>query len=373
MADPVQQELAALPSDGLLYTIQGTSDVYVMFDVGNGVRLSYQITPDSGVDWKSMPTRTVSASGWASLGTVNAGDAAELVGFSAQFSNYRQFWNSILDQVMGPYNPARADSEVLRVIAEFAARPDMDPAELQNSLQATEWFRSRTNEELEWNSLQPAEQERRLLEAGVRAADTWFQYVGETVTAEDPRIAGYIERLASGQIGWGAFSSIVREQAIEVAESPWARQVRTEQEAQLQRGVDIENTAQNVRNTLNRWGLRWTEQEIMGWAKQIVSKERSDDDLMQAVKSAATVLYPWKDPEQETLTAAQPWLETYERMMEKTGSLRTAEVQRALTNGQSAADFERDLKRSSEWLTTRNARNELTGLIASMGSKMGFL
>lgn len=363
----------SLPSDAKVVAIAGTYDVYAVFDVGSGISLAYKIDTGSGVvDWKSRPLTTLTQEQWQQAAPIMAGDSAELGPVSVVFGNFKEFWDKTLAEVMGPFNPARNDPEVLRVIAEFAARPDMSEAELNNKLQATSWFQQRTQEQLQWNGLSEAEKQMRRAETAAQAAETWFRYVGEAIGPDDPRIANYIEDLASGKIGWGAFSQIIKSQALEFSESPHARTVRDEKEAQLQRGVDIENTAQKIRRQLERWGLKWTDQEIMSWAKGIVSNERTDDDLLNTIQTAAQVLYPWKDPTQETIAAAQPWLETYQRVMEKNGTLFTGQIQAAMSRGQSSMEFEQDLKRSDEWLTTKNAKTELTGLIGAMGSKMGF-
>lgn len=364
-----------LPPDAQIYNIAGTYEVWAVFDVGGGVRIGYEVDTSQGaVDWKSSPTSTVDRGQWDQMGVVNAGSSAELSTFqTGPFSTYREFWDAIIDQVMGPYNPARNDPEVMRVVAEFASRPDMGEVELASKLQRTNWYRTRTEEQLEWNGLQPAEQEKRTEEAAARAADTWFQFTGERIDPSDPRIANYAVKLASGEMGWGAFSQLVKGRALDNPESPWARDVRAEQEAQRQRPIDIENTAQNIRDTLSRWGLQWTAGEIERWAKGIVEKRYSDEDLMQTVKTAASTLYPWKDPEQETIQAAQPWLSTYERLMERSGTLQTREVQRALTQGTPVYEFEQDLRRTDEWaLGTRNGRDELVSIASEVGRRMGF-
>lgn len=365
-----------LPADAQIYGTVGFTQngnyVWAVFDVGGGVKLAYDVLTGPASNWKNFNVQYVSAEQWQQMGVIYAGDVGELGTVNETFGGFKPFWDSILAQVMGPNNPARNDPEIQRVIAEFAARPDMTEAELQNKLQSTQWYQQRTTMELEWNGLSAAEQDKRRQEAGVRAADTWFQYAGERIDPNDPRVVNYIEGLASGKMGWGAFSQIIKQQALGMSESPYAREVRTEQEAQRQRGIDVENTAQNIRQTLERWGIQWTNNEIMSWAKRVVEKVASDDDLMQAIKQQAMVLYPWKDPEMETRQAAQPWLATYERRMERVGSLTDPKIQAALIKGQQPWEFEQDLKRSDEWLGTRNAREEMVSVMSEASKRMGF-
>lgn len=364
-----------LPADTQIFVSTGFAQdgnyVWAVYDIGNGVKLAYNVMSGDS-NWKQFNVQTVSSEQWQQMGVIYAGNVDELGTVNETFGNFRTFFDSILAQVMGPYNPARNDAEVLRVLAEFAARPDMSEAELQNKLQATQWYQNHTQSQLEWNGLPAAEQEKRRQEATARAIDTFRQYTGETLAENDPRIANYIEQLASGALGWGAFSQIARKHAEDNPESPYMRDQRTEQEAQRQRGIDIENTAQNIRQTLDRWGVEWTNDEVMSWSKKIAEKLASDDDLMNTIQQQAMVLYPWKDPKMETRQAAQPWLSTYERVMEQAGSLSAAPIKKALTAGQTPWDFETELKRSSAWLGTRNARESMVGALTEVSRKIGY-
>ncbi len=361
-----------LPSDTQLVNVG--YNIYAVYDVG-GVKLAYTInTAPNAVDWKSHGALTTfTQDQFNQQGYIMAGDATELGTVTETFGNYRSFYNSILSRVMGPYNPAKDDPEVQRVLADFAARPDMDPAELQNKLQATKWYQTHTQGELEWNGLSAAEQQKRRDQVVQQATDTWFQVAGERVDPGDPRVANYIEQLASGKMGWGAFTQIVQKAARDNPESPFMRDTRAEQEAQRQRGVDIENTMQNIRDTLRKWGLAWTDGNIRDWAQQIVEKRSSDEDLMQSIKQQAAHLYPWKDPEMETLQAAQPWLRVYEKRFDgKQGSLTDPLIQGALLKGTLPFEFDKQIKRSSQWLTTQNARDELMGAGFEVAKRMGF-
>lgn len=362
-----------LPSDGTIYNIDGTYEMYIMFDV-QGVKIVYTIdATDQGFDWTGRPVTTITRDEWTPIGAVDAGSAAELTTVTDTFQTFGSFWDSIVGQVMGYNNPARHDPGVLRVIAEFAARPDMSEAELQNKLQATEWFQSRTSSELQWNSMSEAERQKRRDDAAETISQAWWQFGGTRLPTDDPRIQNYIEDVASGRMGIGALNNLVRQLALEDPESPAAREERAEEEARRDRPITIENTAQNIRDQLQRWGLSWTNDEIMRWSTGLVEKTKSDADLIGAFQQQASVLYPWKDPEMETQTAAMPWLAVYERVMEQKGSLSNASIQKALTAGQPVWEFEQDLKRSDEWLGTRNGQTEMYGVFSEVGRRMGFV
>jgi hypothetical protein len=87
----------------------------------------------------------------------------------------------------------------------------------------------------------------------------------------------------------------------------------------------------------------------------------------------AQMLYAWKPREMETVTAAQPWLSTFERTMERNADLFDPRVQEALTSGRRVWEFEQDLRRTDEWLGTKNGQGTMTETIAEVGRRMGFV
>ena len=370
-ATPAATGPTRVPSDAHLITVD--NERFIAFDVGQGVRLAYRVGSAGVVEDNIRNRVSLSKEQWNSYNITMAGDVEELGTLSDTFPSFKEFWDSIVDQVVGPYNPARNDPEILRAIADFAARPDMTESELQNNLQRTQWYRDRSQAQLDWNGLSPGEQERQIENAASSIADMIFELEGVEARPDDKRVLRWAKRVASGEIGWGELTYQFKDAALANEESPWARTVREEEEAQRQRPIDIENTGERIRETLQRWGVRWTPREINRWARKIVENEASDADLMDAVKKGAAALYPWKDPEQETIAAAQPWLETYDRLMEKNGTLQTREIQRALTQGTPVFEFEQDLRKTDEWaLGTKNGRDELSGIASEVGRRMGF-
>jgi hypothetical protein len=58
--------------------------------------------------------------------------------------------------------------------------------------------------------------------------------------------------------------------------------------------------------------------------------------------------------------------------MEREADLFNPKIQSALSAGQPIWEFEQSLKKSSEWLGTKNAREELVSTVAEAGRRMGF-
>jgi len=358
------------PSDGWLVR-NDAGWMYMMFDVG-GAYVAYMIPPDGSVNTSGMEVKYIDSNAWAMYNPVDGGMAGELESVSKDFGTYRAWWDSIVLNVMGKSNPAANDPGVKRVLAEYAARPDMSTQELQNRLQATDWYQSHTQTELQWNNLSTAEKDKQRQETSAKMQDLILQYMGADYPSNGPGIVDYLEQVSSGKIGLGQYTEVVKNWALYSPESPWSRQLRDEKEAELQRGVDIENTTNRVRDLSDKWGVQLSQPTLTDWGQKIVSKQASDQDLLEYLKDQAMVLFPWKDRETDTTTAAQPWLDTYNRVMEKQGSVLTPQVGQALTAGKSAWDFEQDLKKTDDWLGTKNAKETMTGLVDAAGRRFGF-
>lgn len=360
---------ASLPPDARVIQVQG-GPLAAAFQIGN-TWIWYQLD-GTGIQ-PSGPVEQMTLDQWTPLGWVMGGSALELAPVSPTFGSYKGFWDSVVGQVMGYNNPAKNDPDVLRVIAEYAARPDMSQEELRRKLEATAWFQSRTTDQLAWNDMSDAERQKKRADVAAQMAQAWFQFAGVSVSADDPRIANYLEDVASGKTGFGSWTeTVVKRSALDNGESPWSRTIRDEEEAQRQRPIDIENTALRVRGLGRQWGVQLSEPKIQELARGLIEKTVSDDDVTNLLKQQAMVLYPWKDPELDTMTAAGPWMDTYRRVMEREADLFNPKVQSALTLGQPVFEFEQQLKKSDEWLTTKNARTDLTSLVGEVGAKLGF-
>lgn len=357
-----------LPSDAKMFKVG--NKYFAVFTVG-GVPISYSVDPKA-TNFNAASVRTLSGAQFHGLKTVNGGSAEELRGLKEQWGSYGKFWGRILDEVIGTTNPARRDAGVLRVLAEYAARPDMSAQELQNKLQGTQWYQTRTQAELEWNSLAAGEKDKRRIETAQDMAGVWLQYGGVNIDATDPRVKNYLERVASGKMGFGAFTEMVKKQAEADPDSPWARQLAEMEKSRNERGINIENTAQRIRDLARRWGVQMSDSTYTQMATEVVAGTKSDADVLKTFQQQASVLFPWKDPEMETATAAGPWVETYKRLMETETDLMNPKVQQAMSAGMSVWDFEKSLKKSPEWMKTKNAKDEMTSLVSEVGRRMGF-
>lgn len=372
MSDTSTTTQVTLPPDAKL--VNNGYGVFALFEVAPGVTMYYAVNwADGSVAGDFSTAQRVPANYLTSSGFIDAGNAAELQGMTTQWGTYRNFWTSIVNTVVGPNNPAVNDPGVLRVIALYASRPDMSMQELNNLLQATTWYKQRTQDELAWNSLSPAEQQMRRDEMAARMVQTWYQFTGEAINPTDVRITNHLEAVVSGKVGFGSWTeSVVKRAALDNENSPYSRSLFDERRAQLQRGIDVENTAQRITELARRWGVPMALASAQDWARKVTANEMSEADVLELLKDQAQVLFPWKARDMDTSTAASPWMETYRRVMESEVDLSNAKVQAALTAGTPVWQFEQELKSSSEWLTTKNAREEMVGVVSEIGRRMGF-
>jgi hypothetical protein len=362
-----------LPRDTKLVNVNGW--IGAVYAIAPGTYIHFDVPRDGSVNIAGLPMERFASKEayFAKYKTVSGGSAEELKTIPTGYGTFANYWNSTVDSIIGKSNPARNDPEVLRVLGEYAGRPDMSAAELQNKLQATKWFQSRTETELEYNSLSAAERVKRNEEtlARMNQANTEFRGGATGWKATDPHIIA----VASGKMSFNHWlETILKPAALKVPESPWARTVRDATEAKRQRGMDTENTSQRIRDELERYGLQWDSATLNTWAKAMVEKRKSDEDLIKAMETGAQAQFPGLGPlnGQDVQTMAAPWLETMERVLEKKVTLFDPKVRGALAAGMGVWDFERELTKSPEWMKTRNADERMNSFASQLNEEFGF-
>jgi hypothetical protein len=368
-----------LPSDAKLFALRGANGATyyaVLFEPAPGVRIVYTVSDPSQYDTTGMTWQPISEQEFNGTAYIPAGDASELAEYVTGEGNqtYGQFWSKLVDQIFGPNDPARNDPSVLGVLAQWAGRPDMGETELLTLLERTPYWQSLTEQRQQWFSLSPGEQQYQIAEWRHRLADEYFQLTG--VRADPNDTTGWLNhwayQVASGAMGVAAVRGQFQDEALKNPESPYSRTIRTEQETQRQRGVDIENALSGLEQLARRWGVRLTGATLRKWATDIIEKKASEADFTQYVKSQASILYPTKDPEMETAQAAEPFLQTYRRVMEEEVDIFNPRVQQALTSGMTAFDFEQQLMSSPEYLGTKGFMQAAQNVIGTAGQIFGF-
>jgi hypothetical protein len=376
---PAQPALTVkIPAGAKVYTHAGST--VVMYTPAPGVTISFDATAASRegrLDLNGMTPVEVDDGTWggplSDPNTVTNGGSIDKMGpVGNTYSSFQEFWDSAIMAHMGQNNPARSDPGVLKVLAKLVGRPDMGDAELQGLLQQTDWYQHHTQGQLAWNDLSGSEQSLRRADMADKMAQTYMQYLGTPVDVNDPRITNYLDKVASGQMGYGEFTEAVKTLASSDQNSAYSRQVQQQQDARGQRTSDISNKAQQIRDIYHQWGVPLSTQSSLDFAAKVIGNTMSDGDVLQQVQAQAKVLYPWKDPLLDTTTAAAPWLETYKRVMEKPTDLYNPQVQAALVAGQPVFDFEKQLKMSDAWFGTQNGQQTMEDQLGAIGRRMGY-
>lgn len=369
---PLRRNSVEIPSGGQVFHLDDGRSfvVYDFYDL-NGPGVAYEINVESH---GNFPEHQITADQFRGQDYVLGGSILELEGTQQHYGGhdaYQRFVQEVIDERFGPHNEAVLDPSILRVVLEVAGDQAMSPEELDRRLINTDYWRSRSSAALAWNDLAPTEQQHQIQTKAVQLQDNYFQRVGESKPVSF--FYGDAEGVLSGVLSPGAWDSQVREVALRNPESPESRKIRQEGRDQLKFGVSVENTGGDLRRIGAEWGVQLGEQTLERWSTEVVNNVSSEDDFVDFVKRQAQVLYPWKDPERPTLEAAQPWMQTYERVMEKVPDIFNPTVQRALSGAMTQPDFESQLKGTEDWLFTKNAQETMDRQASSIGRRMGFV
>lgn len=371
-----------IPRGGALVMVNGV--MHVVYNIGNGVHIFYDAAglDTNLVNWGGLGHITATDTnafydgrmfGRGAL-MVHGGQVTELASMDPNVG-YRQWFDQLLRATVGDAEWVN-DPEMRQVYADYLANQDkIGPQELQARIRATAYWRNRTSITSGYNDMSPADQQRLDREQAQRLVDSWFRIVGENLPANHAVIVDWAHRIASGQATEGEFlEEVAKPWAIATnPESPWARQMRTEQEAQLERGNEVENQTEAVRQLYDRWGVPGSDAAFQDWGRKLTEKQFSEADLVEWLRAQAQVLYPWKDPSVETSIAAEPWMQTYARILERPApDIFDPKVQQALNSGMPIFEFEKQLRSTPEWLQTRNAHDDLSRTAMDVGRQMGF-
>jgi hypothetical protein len=312
--------------------------------------------------------------------TYDAGNALELNGIADTLTQ-GGFGHSFQDYVskqIGIYAANQDwanDPEVRSLYIDWIVNPTMSQEEVTAKLQQTGWWKSRTQEQQQYSQSSPADQAKSDQAMAAKLVNDYFQQTGETISVADPQIQAWAHDIASGTTTESVvIETKIRPIALQKPESPWARQLREEHKQEGQYSVDITGTAEKLRQYYQQWGVPPPDgATLTGLATKIVNNELSEADAQKQVQTMAQTLYPWKDPNVDTQTAAQPWLNTYSRVLERPASgIFDPQIQEALNSGTPIYQFEKQLKKRPEWLNTNNAKETMVGIAGKIGQMMGF-
>lgn len=368
-----------LPAGGRLYAVDGT--FVVVYKVGAD-NVYYDFS-EPGIGSRVNTTGTPSGAAvthdqfYGLPNLVHAGVVSELSGKDIQGAHSYQDWlNNQLQVLTGGNKEMMNDPGVVSLLIQGAAH-NWSSDEINAKLKQTTYFKTHDDAQRNWQTLSPAERQSRTNDQASQLQQAYFNETGQQIAPNDKNLQAWAAKVAGGgatitEATW----QWIRPVAAKDAQSPWSRQLEQEKEAQLQQGVDVSNMGATVQQTFHDYGIKPSDQTVAQWSKDIVTKKKSQEDLTKLATNQASILYPWaKDDLQTGMTVkdiAQPWTDTYNRVMEQNTDLFNPAVQKALVQGQPVYDFEKNLKLSDDWLNTGNARQTLSQAGAEIGKAMGF-
>lgn len=405
-----------IPTDGRYVNVDG--QVYVTFFAGygtTGTTLYFKASSVPDGKTASKMTQTDWAEQVGSQGWVNGGSTEAFRGAKGG-QTFMQMIEPMLFEagIMG--SEAMSDPSVWRVIGQFLARPDMSPAEFQNRLRETSWWKDTTDRQRQYNDLSPAEQRQQMIDMAGRLSGLWFTYIGQELDvsnisglvsgyitgggtrgggSDDPFIAGarargrdggaapdsQLQKLAQWSF-WVASGAKTEQQFIneflkpiarDTEGSPYWRILAEEEKAGGQHEVDVETMAAEIVDMYHGWGVQMSFNGAKKVAEDVVMNRMSLVEVEQELMNVASGLYPNKPKNVRTMDWAQPYMQTYQQLMEVGETdLFQRNVQNALQQGQSLGDFRSSLKKTGKWMETKNAQEEFSSMAGDLGRMFGF-
>ena len=394
-------------------TYQRIPDGHQAYTVDGKTYLVYKITPDSSTNiffehdqaQQVIDTRGISASAWNDMSSnwVNGGTTATGIFSDSELNNGTRTWDDIVEGLLmaaGIYGTDALQSpEVMEVIAEFIARPDMSDAELTGRLQQTDWWDQTTAAEREWNDLSTADQIKTIKDNAQTIAGLWTAYTGEqidwmsfdtdgdgTVSVDElegsnNELAEWARKLSTGEVNQQTIVlEWIRPAALEIPDSPANRIVIEEEQAQNERGYQTGLHKDEIQQLWERYGIDVSDADASRYADQIYMQETSLAELEDnVVKGLSNVRWAGKPEDVDFDTWASPYKTAYSNLLE-TGepTFRDEQFSRFLDDGvgseggMSMYEFKKALRQDARWANTQNAKDTYAQNLGSLGRLMGF-
>ncbi len=309
--------------------------------------------------------------------------------FTGRFGN--NYWGNIAEVELKAESPW--EDLKTRIFQQFGFVPGLDDPEVrrlmvqgyfegwnQNQFVVeyanTEYYQTTTNTQRAWFGLSEAEKSSRI---GAKAAELtaeYFNLYGSVIDQNDPGIQDAALKISSGQITLAQWRYETRLAAEGEPESPAARRVREEEEAQLEEGNQIENLTAFAEDEWRQWVGPVDMPAEFGrrWGNDLASGESSQADLESYLKEIATGRWQFKPP---NLTWSD-WSSTYKSQIRNTlelGSLSDSDslLQSILSQDLTGIDLDQMIRADDRFKSTQTMFGELSSLADNLGRSFGFI
>jgi hypothetical protein len=241
----------------------------------------------------------------------------------------------------------------------------------------TDYFNTLNDIQRRWATLSEAERQARIEgQAGVLLNLYRSEWGTDPVGGLDQLLID-AERVASGQLDLAAWNFQTRLSAETVGDTPAARRVVTEIQAQGEAAVTRSNLAGFVEDQWSSWvGTGRPPPEFMQqWSNWLFLNERSEQELEAELRDISTGRWGDLKPENVTYAAwSAPWKGEIARVLE-TGTINNDDplLNHILSMGLTGADATAAMRHDQRFLQTNTFRGELSDAVADVGKQFGFI
>jgi len=364
-ADPTKAGIATV------ITADGQRVNVVLYDL-NGAKIFYLL--DGSEDISAITNRfEIPEAEFHRDSPISGGSAQAFANWDPRFSTFNAAFDYYMEILVS--NPeARGDVGIRRAILQRVARPDMGEAEFEALIRQTGWYQNLNDKQRQWDDLAEAEQGTQTQKAAEALITEYQKLLGKDIDMNDAVLRTNAREVASGNKTLGqVINSWIKPLYMADPLSPGYQSIADLERNRGKQGVDIENQAAQLREMYDRWGIQMSSDMISQKATAMFNNQSSLDDITEEAKDLAKNLYAGKPREIDTQTWAQPYIATYQKILERPDAgMFAPDVQRAMTQQLPVFEFEQQLKSKDEWLTTENAQTDITKTADQVGKLMGF-
>ncbi len=375
--DPGGAGTQALPRNSKLVRIG--NKYRVVWDLGDGLGWAwYDISPEQLQNIYDTKTPT------AHFTLANMGQ------FEQRFGN--NYWGNIAEVDLKAEDPW--EDLKTRIFAQFGFVPGFDDPEIrrlmiqgyfetwsQNEFTVaysnTQYFNTLTNHERAWYGLSEEEKSQRIREQAAELTREYFRLYGQTISADDESILDAAQKIQSGQMTLAEWRYNNRLEAEKIEESPASREIREEEERQLEEGNQIENLTRFAEAQWRAWvggGIPMPANFAANWGARLASGEVSEADLESYLKSVSSARWTNKPAD----VSWEDWASTYKSQIRDTLELGTLDdndklLGQILNSDLDGVDLERMIRADSRYLGTRAFGGSVASYAEQLGRDFGYI
>lgn len=397
--------------DGSSLTYSRIPEGYTAYEVGGKTYLAYDMVPGRSIKIvvehtgsQRVDATRIDANAWGVIsdGWIEGGTTSEGMFVDTRFNSGTRSWNDIVEGLLyaaGLYGTDALESDdVMAVIAEFIARPDMQTPELDARLQQTDWWDQTTEAQRGWNDLSTVDQIKSIKDNAQVLAGIWTAYTGEQIDlmsfdtdddgvvsvdeidAGNTELGEWARKLSAGEVSQQTVVlEWVRPAALEINNSPANRIIIEEEQAQNERGFTIGENKKEVADLWERYGIDISDADASNYADQMYMQEKSLADYEETAKTLSDVRWQGKPEGVDFDTWSKPYATTYANLLEVgEPTFRDDDFAGFLDDGVGGEggvnmyDFKKSLRKDARWANTQNAKTAYSQTLGSLGRMMGF-